>query len=1611
MKFTHILKEEPLLFDVFNSTIEYNQNSREIGRTKSLCNVIQTTPALIESLKSLVLYLLCNDDLNQYGGNKCRLQDWVLEVACSRRSLIEWSTMAEARKRFIENGIRRPLSTVIFVLEEYGVWDCLLDNDIDISDQTRPDCITFWIQFLEKSRKNIYKRSRKIQNPENGTHIFNNYLVPFRFPFFRLFHEQFEQCHARIKDTPAEGEVISLILTLPGHEDFINFLYHNLDKYTHDLCSIMCVEYMSDKDYDTTEMIKTVRVILDNFFLRTHGEEDCVKRLACCYMVMWTCGETLVLLARMVLTASKCSQTELDDVLTSIHNLAEQNETLVLSGNERETLAEFASQVSSFLVSEVCKSMLPTTCTSKTCKEMNKWRDLVAQVINIADKLAWDEPLLHILRLCKDVYDSVSLYSSASSDHKILQKLSEMGQRERNVFRDSKTLENLHNVLTTLPNIISRYLQKSARNTRSQTLSVLCEIELDSSKADYTPAFVYNVILSTLPNIEDASEFLLCTWNYLVQERGGNTRDRLFYLDTQLQRQDCFYSPVAVVTSDVLETILRKKMTLFSLSSREFTSLTKILESARDIIRYASCCSLAFASAVAFIRAVQYRFSIFTVSSKGIITRSKLQTLANIINATLYYWNSSSATDKTTEKATDKTTDKIRKWAIKLHLLKCLRCKLTRYELHEQCTKSSLLKPMMTDISWNDNIYTNKMGINPMAYYGTQYNEVKGSFALWGTNTTCLTQLLKQHELKQEVRFSVLAFIIERKYLSLTVGQDKPFDALLRTTLRDYFGTKQALSKFVELFLDTTVSHKLPSCLLLSGESSVRNVHIASLVIHVCSVILSYSTGNGNIFSCCLSPSSNMLGHCFFPVCGIPGQRRLKEMISFFCSCKNYILLTQNETSYQYECPRCRKRWTKWNKIGITGAYLPHEADNWTRGYLLEPGKDEDDLFVTIRRLSPICYRVISFLIHSCLLIGCWTNTEVREYIKSNIKTEDTTEIRTIPFIHERLNNDWEVLQQLLNIHDDDLSMLLHSIVKESRRELVSHKYAKDDHDSRNKLEMDLSEKILSRVENVPLSISEFKNSCTPPPIKSEKEIEEVNTPTTVMAKDKDGLRVLMRSINLASFDDLRASSFSKRECLKSSPFLMLFLRWYKKLSYIKYLPALLKWNRAISVLLCHRIERSEKQKSHEDIFKSEFKNQNEESQKSLEEAYTKFEEGWNKVAEGWNVLKVFVDSTDADLAGPLQTIDKSRPLELSLIDSNKPNQLQNMIKALQETQNRFLHEVASIVVYGMEAKTDLRYFGDEDVFTFPWVSLNNLKQQHVINVTDETLCLEFHGISAAYSETLQNRYDFEQIENQLIDSILSNAAVIRSDNDTLKNFAYAGELFHVVSDIFVKVEENVNQESLPIDVALCLKEELICERSFMTNLMKHLESLLHLLKAREMINANPDQSLGEYSNVWLSHSQNHEIIDLLRNPRYSLKLKHIVDLYRVVENLISKDVVITIISQNFCKSLTGEVNERFLGSTELMTEENLRDLQNILNMFVYRFLRSNPDNFDPSECLAKVLGLKKYMPHITEDDRTMLSHCLPHEIKLANIKWVMNTINDQIQVRLFYQCFTLKIN
>ena len=888
-----------------------------------------------------------------------------------------------------------------------------------------------------------------------------------------------------------------------------------------------------------------------------------------------------------------------------------------------------------------------------------------------------------------------------------------------------------------------------------------------------------------------------------------------------------------------------------------------------------------------------------------------------------------------------------------------------------------------------------------------EYEEAKAAYFTLNENDdeSSMQEFLKECTTSPEHRFALLGILINMIYLERAVRKltDK------EERLVDWFAEKVAsLPPLFQELLLRIIGRRDFHCsqLQLSPESSVKEVEIALLVLHIACVVATGADEDLPIYQYLTNPDkcerSNVLAHCEEEMHSLFEYRStVKESVCVTCACGSRLAFANNIS--EKVCPNCHADLN--DKISssispetsatLSKSFNDHKSLGWDR---------------CTKQMNPAAYWALHLIVYSSYYAGIALDISSEESLLTALnrlhgEDLDTDATGAANFCFENVKSNLSCLMTILSCKESVAIKTMHLVVDKSSDLIRSNHLLNTNDCSTPEMLREWEAKFSQRTETV---FSNARNDEIEEVMKlqqTEDTRENTNTleccilerdsyPEEPKEQNKQ-LKRLFRVTKEPSFEDFRSTFlYSPQDVQVKHSFLTVFFAKFNQLSTIRLLHHLLKWSRIVSSSLTLRISRKDAQSKPINDFIGDYHLEikgTKKERKRLKELFDNFKTAWNEMRDLVN-QKLMVKEKEK-----MPTLTANHCVAYCLTESDVGIYLKTAIEILVTYQNSILDIIISLS--SSRQHPVLSFLENKNCSGVPSTSIQNVKEDEIISFQwsddlSDDLFNQHAQNNPEYGKGREITYNFERIEMVLVNEIVFGKCYLTR---TLNKFIFAKELFHSCGPLLKEIRSLVKQSpDLPKEVLkglAKLKERRIKDAQ---DLLQHIEVLIYLLK-RKLKDINKDMTLEELAEKWSTMLLSPFPVNLLPQPKSFIKIEHVATLYEALEDVLA-DGAIEGLDDKFRDEMSGEmenlVNDMVGKDTiQLKPQHFLK----VLRRFVFRYLSSGTERYWPEENTALQSCLQEPSLWISLEPPDL--HEIPRGITLKYIYSIMKYLESLLKV------------
>ena len=891
--------------------------------------------------------------------------------------------------------------------------------------------------------------------------------------------------------------------------------------------------------------------------------------------------------------------------------------------------------------------------------------------------------------------------------------------------------------------------------------------------------------------------------------------------------------------------------------------------------------------------------------------------------------------------------------SLQIIFLKQLHERASLFDLQKWFSENNILPTVQELLSKEK--YQDKAVFTSVFKY-PEYEEAKAAYwRKWESNVDSSMQEFLRTCLKSpDHAFALLGLLINMVYLKRALRKL----SYKEEQLVDWFA--ENVTSFPKLFQELllrVIGRRDFYCpqLQLSPESSVEEVEVAVLVLHIASVVATSALDEKlPMYRYFTIPAKSeqpcVLAHCKDVRSVFKHQSSSKESTCVSCVCGSRLAFKSNVKDKR--CPRCQEV-----LINETRSSTSHEK------YATLSKTTNDDTIASpewdccTKAMTPAVYRGLHFIVYACYYAGIALETSSEQELSSALNMLHGFDLGSdypspSTFCFEIMENDLSYLKKILSCKKDVAINTMHLVVEKSSYLIRSGHVLGVNDCSTPPMCREWEGEFSRRTEPVFLNVRETSTEIKLQQTKDQDEstlecrILELDIYPKELIEQEKQLKRLFRLTKQPSFEDFRSAYlYSPKDVQIKHSFLTWFFEKIDQLEIIGNLHHLLKWSRVVSPALTHRISRKDAQsKSINDFITGHLLELNRSPQEteSVKVLFKNFQKAWNKMRPVVN--KALKDKK----IERMPRLVESDYVAHSLTESDSGIYLKTAIEILVSCQNSILDAIISLSCEHQQPT--LSFLENENGSGVMSASIQAVKEKEIISWQRSDDLFQYAQNNLEYGKGQEIRYDFEQIEMELATEIAFGKCYLTG---TLNKFIFAKELFHSCGPLLTEIRSLVKQmaPSLPEEVRKGLsnlKERRIKDAQ---DLLQHIEVLIYLLK-QKLMDFNVDMTLEELAEEWKPMLPSPFPVSLLPQPRSSIKIKHVAALYEAVEDVLA-DGGIEGLADKFRDELPDGMKDTVRVMVEEIDQLKPHNFLKALRRFVFRYLSSETERYWPEEDTA----------------------------------------------------------
>ena len=1631
-------------------SIQYTENSRLVDSSLQLVDGLLHSDGTVEAFKAqIVKYLLIKEKKSSSQSGLIR-SSWQIDVACGTDLMTTYSTLVEALIGYVKLSVRVPLAKIVIFLEKSNAWNgsfnhsLIEEDDLKNRKAVNADELEFWnVCFKDDEIFNISDDG--IAEPQGSeTCPISRSVLNLRYPFFTIFNQMIEShlewllkgtniLQSSRDHSKQLNQQLSDLMRKHSTLNHNSFLENHKEKFVYDLLNTFSGSYAPHLPDDLR--VEVMGMLIHQFKPAMDAPDHPHEKVAEVYVCIWLNKKLLSVELQLIAIYGKTKE-GIPTLLKSIQQLIDASESekdssvvttekeseihkpedgalnlysTSTTGNVAEKCVLTKEKLNAILVTDICKALLPIQEVIDHFGGLNGWQQTANLAILLAGKvlslettilmgdMSMETSIFHFLRLCRD-FANIVVSQELPNAVKLVSSLAAKAH-------DTKCIDVLDNKAI-FDYLIEQLTESLIPETRLQTFKSLyfnlcieanietpilhCILQSVSPKSDTLPVgfntVLHRILLNDIKDDEPESGSLPLCEEVICSGRIDGIFTNIVAIDKELHRFD-IESHFSVACCDIIEDVAFKTLTWEQIkgASKECQLLDTAIKATEIVFKKSDAkdkhdqdrkSSLQYVCACSYLRAfikVTAQFLHCNEDPRLLELGGEYYSFGNTLCHIL-----SKAEDGDDELKFSNST---------LYLLKCLRDHKSLFELRKWIHELPGTMGVLKKIAFQEQLCTSRLGYNPISYV-SHYKSTMTAISNWLNHNDRreIDVLIYKAKSSSIHCVALVAAVSEMLYFVRTSSEISDtdrmemewFDNKMKETTSGSFVVLQRL-------MGTDRSCKF---LDISEETNVRTLHQIAFVLHV----------TCTDFVCNKMTAAFLLQENTHDVWYRSNSQSAVEKIEIRrldCVC-GFSMIYNRSQDNPLACPVClrenpekkvisdlmenmsKSEFSEMNQIVNTILDMIRTSLMISRSLLVNTPKHEiQSGKAGVDKLGDATSPETETM-NSQLLIPGTSSRIPTTLTVANGSDEKDAKSDDIKILHNQLNDNWKILEEALSIDDEGISLLLHTIMQ---RVLTAGEAIPVDIPFDDFLAYIIREILMNSRKFTKIYQTECFKAQGIQETFFEYQMEELPChPQHLRTKCKIFRR--RRSPTFENFQETFLSHTSADNL--DYPFLRLFFRYHKSLLYVKHLPIFLKWNSVIKQQLGQTIKvRQARELKVSSILESSISTADGSALESANSIFDEFCKAWNDTYNAWEILtgscaKFGIMSKDALVSACV----------MDTIDINCP--LFNIIRVLQQVQNEFLQNAVliSCATYCPSLHFVVR---EGNVGVIQRVSLDKARDE-IIRYEWSDKLLQNSDVGREYGEGCNIVYNFTAIESVLARSLVLNKAIL-TDGTVFTQFTFSDELIHASSSVLADISQQIPQECLSADVIASIKKNIQTHRKFASELLENLEIMLVLVKKT---GGYPTNALEEYIKRWSTQLPGSFPNKLLPETRDSIQLRHVVDLYNILEIHLA-DEYMNSVEQQLTKRIPPKVSNDIRLRLRNFDPDVLKSSAGLIRLFTYRYLR--PFNKVHRDTLNT--SLKEVMERSAAEtmDLSFLSKFITSDVHVQHVSKMHELIETHIQV------------
>lgn len=729
--------------------------------------------------------------------------------------------------------------------------------------------------------------------------------------------------------------------------------------------------------------------------------------------------------------------------------------------------------------------------------------------------------------------------------------------------------------------------------------------------------------------------------------------------------------------------------------------------------------------------------------------------------------------------------------------------------------------------------------------------------------------------------------------------------------------------------------------------------------------------------------------------------------LSNMCTCPSkYILAGEGYLPRANICPECEKTIA----LSILLTQTPSNA-MFAKGYSV---KARTSLLLSGTGLdakNQVAFRILHCIVHIALMDGFifkFTDDHVLvSFVTGSTGDGHIDSNAVVSYLDSVIREDWLVLKQFLQLSHEDLGLLLNRITRELAKSTdpvmrVSHIAS---HVQRAEWEQKFYCLVSPVLQNLKPEIRKERRRLSTGSEGPETAV--LNAIYEIDVRKDDLSRVgesnvaccgrrFFRYTASPSREDLYALFAANSELRKTHALLWVVLCYHPYLGVIKELRSLLAWTNEVATTGQFKLSRSDAMETEPETFIRDFyKDMERKDRENILNKFKAFVTSWQRVTS----LGLIDLTKSRSLTLPPNSTKMERLASKAICYScleptGTGEVVYTILRFLCDIQNSFLQRLEDLGECEDSCPAIAHLHPDRVSLQLCDVDVDVINYESDWN----EVLLERALVNPEYGHGDEVEYDLWFIEKTLVKDLVTGRPYLELDKETVQPFMFEGALLHDFSGLMVMAEKQILGGLEPVSTELteALKDPTVVDTHEHRTILTSLEIVLHHINRNDAVDGRVTIDAYFQDNDWLKDELPTALFKNSEQLKKELCVKHVVDLYLVIEELQAARVISAL-----SKSYKKKFGVHLAPHLKDISKETPAFVKALLLFMFRRLTDDQTETFSPTRPLADFLRFFDWPENVSRQQFDAIHRSLPKELLLESVYEVYQLLSKPEQVRL----------